>query len=779
MKKDKKLPSEEIQQLLKQLYEGCQQEDTAVRESQIRRWRQLKLLWEGFNRIWFSETAHDWRIWDESELSPLEQNAYDKPINVFKAYLESIIAALSVTVPAIKCFPDDAENTLDRATARAGDKISKLIYRHNNSPLLWLHSLFIFATEGQTACYSYSKSDEEYGTYTEKIYEDTPEEHEITTCPHCQYEIEDRLVEPGELPVESPVPSIDSLESEFPFGAGIEDEMMGQDICPSCNQMMQPEVNRITSIKTEIVDEITHAKTRVCLEMYGGLYVKIPNYARNQAKCPYLIFSREEDCSLAVEDYEHLNTKEKKEKFKKAFENAGGYTEYAQWGRLSPQYQGEYPRNVVTIHDAWIRPARFNSLPDVDDINKLKKLYPKGVRLTYINDELACAKEEALDKHWTLLDNPLSDYVHFQPAGSALVSIQEITDDLTSLVLQTIEHGIGQTFADPGVLSFKSYSETEVAPGSIFPAVPKSGKSLTDGFHELKTATLSGEVLPFGQNIQSMGQLVSGALPSLFGGALEGSETASQYSMSRAQALQRQQNTWKMFTSWWKIIFGKSIPIFIDEMGDDERDVERTDDGDFINVFIRRAELEGKIGKVELEANENLPITWGQQKDTVEKLLLNGNEKIIEILAAPENISLIHDALGIGDFYVPGEDDVIKQQDELKLLLDSEPILTEDPEMPEMASVEVDQVFDNHAIQFEIVRKWVISEAGRQAKIDNEKGYKNVLLHGMMHKLEIDRMMMEEQAIQSAQGAVPNEKPNSLETKEAPIQESSDVKTTS
>src|SRR6185295_2016955 len=201
---------------------------------------------------------------------------------------------------------------------------------------------------------------------------------------------------------------------------------------------------------------------------------------------------------------------------------------------------------------------------------------------------------------------------------------------------------------------------------------------------ELRTATLSAEVLPFSQNVQSMAQLVSGATPSLFGGQLEGSDTASEYSMRRAQSLQRLQNTWKTFTIWWKKIFGKVIPMYIKEMKDDERDVKRDDDGNFINVFIRKSETEGKIGKVELDANENLPLTWSQIKDTVEKLMTNVNPKIQEIMSAPENIGLIHESLGLNDFYVPGEDDIIKQYDEIKLLLNSAPIETGDEMMPEM-----------------------------------------------------------------------------------------------
>ena len=245
--------------------------------------------------------------------------------------------------------------------------------------------------------------------------------------------------------------------------------------------------------------------------------------------------------------------------------------------------------------------------------------------------------------------------------------------------------------------------------------------------------------------------------------------------MSRAQALQRLQNTWKMFTIWWKQIFGKAIPMFIEEVQEDEHSVERDRNGNFINVFIRKAELEGKIGRIELEANENLPLTWSQQKDVIMQLLNAANPEILSVLAAPENLPIIREHIGLADFYVPGEDDVQKAYDDIKLLLNSEPLPTGNPMMPEMPSVEIDPDFDNPNIAFEIVRKWVISEAGRQAKTDNEAGYRNVLLYGRMLK-QFQMMQQMQQAMTQGQGAAPSEKPNPKD-KEAPITGEGDVKT--
>ncbi len=767
----------EIKRLLKTVYDDCMQEDQSVRERQIRKWRQLKLLWEGFNRIWFSEVAHDWRIWDQTEDEDTDQAYYDKPINVFKAYLESIIAALSVTVPPVKCYPDDADNTLDISTAKAGDKIGQLVYRHNNVPIVWLHSLFVFCTEGMTAFKVTKKFDKRYGTYKKNKTQEFTEETESLVCASCGFPIE-----PGQ--------SHDLINQEIDeFGPGPEDVPIhsllsqGKEICPSCLELGDPQRKTESVTVTRIVGSTQEPKGRICIESFGGLYIKIPNYCKTQASLPYLIYSNEFDYSSVIERFEHLHGNEKLVKKIKDGSNPGGYESYAQWGRLPPQYQGEYPKNVVTVNEAYIRPSKFNILPTKEEVDKLKKAFPDGVKVIYVDDEFADACNECLDDTWTLTENPLSDYLHFEPLGQTLVSVQDITNDLLSLTLQTIEHGIGQTFVDSAVVNLNAYQQTSVLPGGIFPATPKSGKTLADAFHELRTATLSAEVMPFSSYIQSMGQTVSGALPSIFGGeqAGAGGDTASGYSQSKAGALQRLQNTWKLFTITWKETMGKVIPLYITLVQEDERDVQRTDDGNFVNTFIRKAELEGKIGKVELEANENLPMTWAQKKDLMMTLLQATNPKIMEILNAPENAGMIHEALGLVDFYVPNEDSVIKQYDELKLLLNSTPMPgPPDPMtgMPvELPSVEIDPDFDIHQVEFEIVRKWACSEAGQQAKVENPEGYKNALLHGRMHLQVMQQQMMQQQMAEAESGKKPGDNtPNEKRDKtKGPVVEEDNV----
>jgi hypothetical protein len=733
---------ERIQKLLKSLVDQFDKEDQTVRERQIRLYKKLKLYWNGFQRIWWDSVAHDWKSWDET--STIQDNDavyYDKPVNLFRAYLESIIAALSINIPNIRCVPDDADNPLDISTAKAGNKIYQLVSKHNNANLLWLQALYIYCTEGLIHCYRYTKEDEKYGTYEENEYKD--EEVEGYVCPVCQVRLADEIFTNIEMDEfgknEDDVIIDDTINKKGP-------------VCESCGAQLDPELMKTRLVVSKLVGVTRKAKSRQCLEILGGLFVRTPTYARRPEDMPYLCYSYETHYSNVVELYPHLRNKIGN--IKSSFDN------YERWGRLSTQYNADDTQDTPTVRNWWFRPSSFNVLKE-EDCDELKEFYPAGVKVVFINDEFAEAENECLDDSWTLARNPLSDYIQYDPLGVLLVSIQDILNDLVALTLQTIEQGIPQNFADPAVLDFNAYRQQEATPGSVYPTKPvSSSKNISEAFTTLKTATLSQEVLPFFQNIQSLGQVTSGALPPIFGGASNaGSRTASEYSMSRSQALQRLQNSWKILTTFWKEIFGKVIPAYIKEVAEDERLVEKNNLGSYVNVYIRKAELQGKIGDIELEGSEQLPISWAQKRDIIKELMLTQLPGVMEALTSPENLTIVKEAFGLDEFIMPGEDDRQKQYEEIQELINSEPIPNPIPEqerlvlaqmgknpMEELPSVDIDRDVDNHEVEASICKAWLISDAGRLARVENPTGRKNVLLHYKLHLEQIqlaqERMMM-------------------------------------
>jgi hypothetical protein len=594
----------------------------------------------------------------------------------------------------VRCAPEDAENTLDISTANAGNRIARIVYKHNEVPLLWVHALYVYVTEGLVACYHRNVTSKKFGTYPKDEYSLTDKEG--TFCPECET----------------------LLDAEL--------------ICPECDEQYPEATPEVKKVR-EWVGVTDHPKSRQVLDAYGGLHVKIPNYARTISQCPYLAFSEEIHYADAIEQYEDLLELTKGWHHKKNL-TSSGHDEYERWGRLNIQYYNEDPIDVVTINKWWLRPSAFNVLNN-EESELLHKKYPNGVLCTLANDEWAADPiEEDLDQKWTLTRNPLADHLTHNPLGTLLTSIQDITNTLVSLIIQTVEHGIPQTFVNPNTVDLKAYGKVENKPGSLFGARPQGGRPLNDSFHEIKTATLSGEVLPFLQRIQELGQLVSGALPSLFGGAASaGSNTAAEYSMSRAQALQRLQNTWKIFTSWWQEVFKKVIPDYIDNMDDDEIHVTRNEEGTFENVFLRKSEMAGRLGDIELEANEQLPMTWPQVRDVVMQLMEMQSPQMMAFLSSPENLPRLTEAIGLDRFKLPGTADRDKQHEEIAVLLKTEAMPIDEMGM-EGPSVMPDTEVDNHIVHMEAIKSWAVSEVGRQAKLENPDGYKNVLLHFKMHQ---------------------------------------------
>lgn len=794
---------------LKAVVDHFDAEDIIVRQQQLRHYRRLKLYWNNFSQIYWSESARDYRIYgaDDYQSDGNDQDYYDRPVNILRALLETIIAALSIQVPAPSCIPDDADNPSDLSTAKAGDKIGELLYKHNDVIFLWLHSLYVHVTEGMVACYQYSKEDKEYGTYKEKQYKD--EEVEAYVCPHCGERLADDIFqmrlplgdEPQQMPAPPGPPDIEgSFIEENEFGPDDDDidlhsvlEEEGP-ICPACQQDLDPELQKTKLVIPRFVGMNDKPKSRICFDIKGGLYVKTANYATTQAETPYLIYSYETHYANAMYTYKDLRD----EIPQGGWSNAGVNDPYEQYARLNPQYRNAFPEEQVTIKQAWLRPAAFEILEE-DECKRLQKKFPDGAKVEMVNTIVCCAENESLDDCWTLTRDPMHDFLNHDPLGELLTNIQDIVNDLISLTLQTIEHGITQTWADPAVVNFDAQEQIEAAPGYITPTKLQGGaKNISESFFSTKSATLSAEVFQFYQIIWQLGQFVSAAMPSIYGGAqsASSSQTASEYSMSRQASLQRLQLKWKMFNIFWKNIFGKAIPAYMKLIKEDERFVKKMPNGNFVNVVIRRAEMGGKLGSVEMEGSESMPITDEQKADLIMKLMELNNEEVMAALTSPENLPFVRKVVKMPEFKLPGEDDRQQQLEEITILTQTEPIsIPPDPlqmtmamragvppQPTEMPSVEIDPIVDNHALSAQVCRDWAVSEAGRLCKQENPLGYKNVLLHMKAHMdaqaQQMQQQMAQQMAAQAAQQPPDKGKNNPAKPKQDnKISEASDART--
>lgn len=722
------------------IIEDFENDDQSVRDRQIREWKRLELMWAGFNNFYWDYVAHDWRIFGSPSDVGVDDNQgayYDKNINVFRAFGETVFSALAATVPPIKALPDDADNTNDVLTARAGTKIAELIYGQVNAPLLWVRILFTYYLQGLVAAYNWTDEDGKYGSVDLPEEKEEEVDGEQSICRNCGAVIAER--ELVENIIEQESDEFDPDDDDVLMKDLIGDGTAGM-LCPECLTQTDPERVKTKIVVTRIVGRTSQAKSRQRIEVNGGLYVRVPNWARSQEECPYIFYDYECHFSTLYEEYPILWDK-LKEIDNSKLNSPDGNAYYERWGRLNTAYRGEYPLNCPTVKHRWLRKSAFNCLEDKDLCDDLKEKFPDGCLAVLVNDHFLHACNENMDDHWTLMVNPMSNSVTYDAWGTLETAIQEITNNLISLELQCIEHSVPTTFFNPKFLNAEQFRNTEVMPGGMYSTKTiGENRNIQDGFHTIQTATVSPALQPFGAKINEMGQFSIGAMPQIFGGTSDSSSrTASQYAMQRTGAQTRLSAlSGRTINIFWKTIWSKTIPAYMKCMLEDERVVKPLGTDSFTQTVIRKSETEGKIGDYYLEAPDGLPQTLDQIREAMMEFIKSGNPQIISTLFTPQNLPNLVKLYGIPNLEVPGQKDRDKQYEEIGQLIQSGPMPSGqmDPmtgQMVEVATVIPEFLVDNHQIEAEVLRDFLVGEKGRQLKIENEPGYRNCLLHLQAH----------------------------------------------
>lgn len=725
--------------LVKKLVDALDdQQEKSARELMVRVWKKYENYWRDRHYIIWDEFSADWRTPEElMALDPtldVDPAAYAKVVNIYKAHGEAIISALSSGLPHVNFLPDDADSQDDIFTAKSYTKISHLIQKRNKGQLLFIRALFLLYNCGVVFAYNENKLTTKYGTTKRGLYADVEITHRQYFCPACGFMLGSEQREKAEEGAET-VQGTNNFEQPMEVD------------CPQCGQTVFPDYEDYDDVINRLTGYTDEPKATECIEIFGPLQVKVPLWVRTLQQTPKIELESEEDIALLQNIFSEIA---------EFIAPSSDLERYDRYGRNNSDYRGDTPMNLATFRRIWIAPWAYNRLGlpgSEEDIALLKKTYPQGMYVAMINDVVAEAVDENMHDRWTATQNPLSNHLHADPLGQSLIPIQDITNELTNLTLETIEFGIPETFYDPEAIDREAYSKSEARPGMMYPAKPRTQMGLDSSFHTVKTSTLSQEVGPFAEKIEQYGQLVVGAQPTIWGGALEGSGgTAREVEQSKASALQRLNLTWILTKVWWSEVMAKSVTSFAKNMTSDERYVEKKGNS-FVNVWIRRTEMEGKVGQVEPEINEAFPVSWTQKRDILLNLISLKNPMSDAVISHPENSSTVAAAIGFPELYIPGDDSRNKQLWEISQLIMSEPMPTGMPNPTDpmqeamMPSIMVEK-WEDHIVEGETCRAWLISEVGIDCKQNNPAAYMNVVAHMTMHDQQAQAMAAQQAAMQ-------------------------------
>jgi hypothetical protein len=784
---------DELMRGLSALVEQIDLRDQFARDRLMKVYKRNEYFWEGIQNIYFSEVAHDWRYFgadDEENSDPYEEaNIEAKVVNIYKAHGEIIIAAISQSLPSTRFFPNDADQAADIYTAQAFSRLAELIRKHNKAPFLFMKAIGLLYNQGVIAAYTYNDRDEKYGVDKVDHYKDITKQMGIDYCPDCGAELAVHPMNSPEEPASglplapAPGPSapmegmppampegpppMQGMPPEMPLPPDME-QMPGEEfpaplplpmspeqqtmppqdmaMCPNCGPVspfsdMQEEQETVLDF-TEVIP-----KCRQIIELYGGTNVQIAPRAKTLTQSGYLILNDEHDVAEMQDRFPHIAHK---------ISATADSERYDRWARSPSIVQSDDDAEICTCRQVWLRPWMFNKLGKADDetVMALRDKFPSGIRAIYINDVLAEVNDEDMDEFWTVSVDPILDRVHGQPHANPMIPIQEMTNELFQLTIETIRHGIPETFVDSSIIDLQKYARQEVSPGSMYPVKAPVGGNIGAAFYTNKAAMLSREHKEFADDLQVAGQFVLGTVPSVYGGSQQGgSDTAAEYSMSRAQALQRLQIIYKMISFFWTELESKAVKIYAKNMKTDEKIVKSQGKNSYVNVWIRKAEMTGEVGQVEPELSEQFPLAWAQKRDIMMRLLELNSDAINEALFHPENRQVVSELVGIPELTVPGNADRTKQLYEIYELLNAEPqqigVNPLDGTPMLQPTVPVEQEVDEHQVHIAVIKEWCVSEIGMDQKMTNPPGYMNVIAHLQAH-VEINQQQMMQQALASA-----------------------------
>lgn len=715
--KQEELDDKELNSALLELVEYAEKEDRDVRWPLLAKCKRNDNYFNNLQNIFYDYVARDFRT-IESVMTQLNKNeTLDiKNVNIYRAHAESLIAALSVELPNMEVAPDDAENPDDIETADTYQKAGAVIAKHNAANLLLIKSLTTQFNCGTVFGLTTFKTDPKYGTTRKPSkFDQVKKKYYDIRCQYCS-----DLLDSGVS--EEQLPNYQNANVE----------------CPSCDYVGTPGIYIRFEFETEATEWEDTPKGRSHLDVFGPNYVKVSLYARRQENVGYLILRLEDHIAKwrsVYNEYDNLQAE------------SGDIERYERWSRLPVEYEGALPTDICTGRYAWFRPWYYYTIENEDRRKLLLDKYPDGVHVTVIGDKVVDKKTEMLDDRWTISFDPRANYVHAEAPGNTLVPLQDSTTDIFNLGIQSIEYGIPETFVHPKTVNLEKYSKTKAAPGMMVNAMPPDpGSQLSEGFHTVQASTLSSEYTTFARDLNSITQFITGDFPSIFGGTA-GENTATEYVESQGRALQRLQLTWAVIKHFWSHLLFKSTKDYLSNIKEDERFTEKQN-GSYINVWIRKSSLTGKVGHVEPDINGQLPQSWSQKRQFVMQMLEMQNPVVGQILLNPNNTELLKRATGLPEFYIPGEKDRNKQWAEFYLLSQQEPIGEGKP------SVDIDIDADDHQVHMMVLKDILVSPAGIQLYKENPAGYQNNIFHYRAHELALQAKTMS-----PAEGSSEGEKP--------------------
>ena len=739
---DSELTVEEKEGCLADLLKKASERDLTSYRTEIRDAWKARYFWRGNQYLLPGKNG----AWVLPQLILVGGQSYDdhnQETNIYLAFGDTIISALTAGTPSVRFEPDDPTNAADVKATENADGARKLIDRANNMIILQEDLARFLWTDGRGLAYTrYVIDAQRFG------YEPEPE-------------IDDELAYLPELGGKGP--DEDGLD-------------------PLLSSKGKP-------------------RGQETIEMFGALETKIPMQARCLEDCDYLLLSREFDITRMKTKYPN------KADDLQPMQTPTANMEYARLARTSimtGMRPSNMTNDAMTYQTTetlgWIRPSFYQEVKK-DNVAKYKWLldrFPKGAMIAMVGKTVCEARNESMADHWTLFHARPGDGTHRPALGSPLIPLQEKLNDCMDYIHEAFMHLIPLKWVDSEAVDTEALSQLQAKPNQYVKMKRKPDKDLAGNIYvEPQIQIAEGLLVYIEKLFGEFAQFLCGAFPALFGGNTGSNDTASGIASQRDQALGRIGLTWRNIKAGYAQIIRQAVMCAAEFRNSTMSGEVPAAGGVKERISISPQDLKGNV-RCYPDTDENFPESWVAQRAVWTQLMAAAEKNPIlgAIIATPRNLAIAKDKIGVPEVVIPAAASAMKQESETILLLEGateeNPKITagkaliaqmlkdgtppEDPKImtltqalsalpPMVSSVPIDEELDDHAAEMAEMKTFANTPKGIEARTEKPEGWKNFKLHFTEHQ----QALAKQQAGQSAPAAKPVSESLSVNFKDLPV----------
>jgi hypothetical protein len=644
---------------------------------------------------------------------------YDWTQNLFRGYCRKLEAILGTRIPNAIAVPDDPSDEADVKAARAANSAAMYIREKCDLQVLvlWMvFSLYNFGTSFWTL--EWVTDGDKYGWKT--VEEPGPDE--TTTigggfdCPQCGAEL-------GDLSTAPPP------------------------VCPECGASTEGAAMRpgqqVTFPGAAVPQKVPKGSLEIDITDASEVAVPLDADGRKGSDgCWWIKREREGPKSEFLHKW---NGEDGKVDLRQLVKNPQGYGAGFDDQSAALQY-GESIRSAMASPIGVVRPRRetrwtevtldwdpqqYEMIEDANARKIFRENFPDGIRITTAKGLIVDLEARKIHEHWQECQPEPTKRIMADPLGDDWIVTQDICNNLLNQVSETIERSNEPGFADPSRVDLDAWQRRRNQPADLIPAVPPAGRSLADIIHRPPPVQFSEQIPPWREQVEQTSMQNSGLLPEIWGGET-GDPTARQTELKTNAAIRQLSVIWLMIGKSLEGVYEKGCAI----LSDHEDGVlaftksKPNQFGKYEQISVTVQDLKG--GNFHFEADEAIPMTWGQQRDLAMWMM----DKPPEILQAfgysdPLNVVEMKSLLGIPGMRIPHVDARDKLMDVIGRLLDGQP--QPGPANPDgtpgqpQASIQPDWE-DDFDFSAKLIKAYL--QQNFELAESNPQGYQNIVLYG-------------------------------------------------